>query len=585
MGKKNGFRMGFLSFSFVVIALTLIVIGATDFISFSSFAKEAAGREAKGIVISIAKSVNGDKFEEIIEKGENSSYYEELRRNLNNTLHETGVKYLSTIVINGEKMRYIVDGSDPDTDDFSEYNSEEEIGNENLTGYFTEKTIGYTEMYKDPTWGYLLSAVAPIKNSKGEIVGWVETDIAVKDIMDKINTFTLRLVLSLSFALGIIYLMINFIKRNITKPIEVFIESFKKMVNGDFKTKVEFKQKGIFELLALEYNTLVDRIGSIIETIKTQMDNINKEKDNLTYDMDNVVKGKKSVYYSQSSNKIDEGLKQQMELLNIMVDGITEQNASAQNSLASVEEMNVATKEIGTYIHSTKESSDKAIEIAKESYSNANDLGNAMKEINLSVSNVNNRIGELINLSDSIGGIVVAIQSISQRTNLLALNAAIEAARAGEAGKGFSVVADEIRKLAEQTNRETDKISDIVFNVRKEILDVKNTNDIVDAKINEGNIISENVKTSITLIVQITEENNGAIGSITSAASEQSVAIEEITKNIENISHKIEEIDAFGYSISDGMKKVEKTINEKLESLYQIKNDLDEVNKEMEFFK
>ena len=583
--KKTNLKMGFLNTSFIIIALTLFIVGITEYFSISKFAEEEAGKEAKGIASSVSKLIVGDKFLEVIKGGKTHPYYEELRVQLNNTLKDTGVLYLSTVIVKGDKLNFIVDGTDKNSEDFSEYMDEGEVSNKRLKDAIENKKSAYSEIYNDPTWGQMVSAIAPIETKNGEIIAWVQADIAVKDITNKINFFALRLIVSLSFALIIVYVMIRYIKSNIAKPIEKFVESFQKLVEGDFNSKVEFKQKGIFELLAKEYNTFVDRVGNIIKTVKDEINNVNREKDMLTFDMDNVVKGRESSYYNNSTNKIEKGLKQQLEFLNVMVDGVTEQNASTQNALASVEEMNASIKEIGTYILSTKKSSEKAIDIAKTSYSSANELGNAMKEINLSVANVNVKIEELINLSDSIGGIVVSIQSISQRTNLLALNAAIEAARAGEAGRGFSVVADEIRKLAEQTNKETDKISEIVSNVRTEILDVKNTNDLVDSKITQGNVISENVKTNITSIMKITEENSFAIGSITNASSEQSGAIEEITRNIEVISNTIEEIDGLGNNLSNGMKDVEEVINKKLESLYYIKNNLDKVNEVMKFFK
>ena len=585
MRKKNIFKMDFLSVSFLIIAITLVIVGVTDYISISKIAETSAGNEAKGIAISVANNIDGDKFKEVIKVGKSSPYYEEVRLKLNRTLNDVGLKYLTTITVNGEKLNYIIDGSEPNSEDFSDYMSEDIVENTMLKEFFDKKIVGYSEMYKDETWGYLLSAVAPIKDSKGEIVAWVEADMSVKDIKQSINIFILRLALVLFFALVVLFIMIRFINKNITHPIEKFVESFQKLVQGDFNSRVEFKQKGVFKLLADEYNTLVDKISSLINTIKAELSKISVEKDNLTYDMDNIVKGKKSKYLSTSFYKIEDGLEQQMGFLSQMVNGVTQQNASTRNALASVEEMNASIKEVSEYIESTNVSSEKAADIAKESYSEAEELKEAMGEINESMSDVNKRIDNLIDLSNGIGGIVEAIQSISQRTNLLALNAAIEASRAGEAGRGFSVVADEIRKLAEQTNKETDKIAEIVTNVRNEINKVEAVTDIVDIKIKEGNNITNNVKTSIESILEITNKNTDSIRVITNISSEQALAIEEITRNIESIGHKIEEIDGFGQKLNEGMLDIEKTIYKKLDDVYEIKNILDKVDEEMKFFK
>ena len=101
-------------------------------------------------------------------------------------------------------------------------------------------------------------------------------------------------------------------------------------------------------------------------------------------------------------------------------------------------------------------------------------------------NSTNKSINELAKKSEMIGEIVSTINSISDETNLLALKASIEAARAGEAGKGFGVVADEIRKLSEQTAEATKQIENIMY--VKDIADdlsnvVKNLEDTIEKSI------------------------------------------------------------------------------------------------------
>ena len=208
-----------------------------------------------------------------------------------------------------------------------------------------------------------------------------------------------------------------------------------------------------------------------------------------------------------------------------------------------------------------------------------------MGEIQKSVGNTNNRIVELTELSKGIGGIIVAINAISEQTNLLALNAAIEAARAGEAGKGFSVVADEIRKLAEKTSNETYKVEEIITNIYNEIENVKTANIEVEENVVEEINLIKTVIENINKVIDITNQNNNEMEEIANLTGEQAMSSEEITKAVENITNNSTGIEEIGIDTSDIIAGITKKLKEKLKSVEDLDKIAEKLKKDVEKFK
>lgn len=140
----------------------------------------------------------------------------------------------------------------------------------------------------------------------------------------------------------------------------------------------------------------------------------------------------------------------------------------------------------------------------------------------------NSIIGDLSESNQGIGSVIKTISKIANQTNLLGLNATIEAARAGEAGKGFSVVANEVKELANQTASASEEISDKISVIQKEI------NQALSA-ISKINITIEKVN-EITAPIAIAVENQASTtDEVSTVVNTSTENVEKITKNINHV--------------------------------------------------
>ena len=255
----------------------------------------------------------------------------------------------------------------------------------------------------------------------------------------------------------------------------------------------------------------------------------------------------------QAVQGMTEGLR---ELIGGISEGVT-QIASAAEELSAVTEQTssgvnsqkVETDQVATAMHemtatvqevarNAEEASEAALAADQQAREGDKVVGEAIAQIEklaIEVGHSTEAMGHLKRESDKIGSVLDVIKSVAQQTNLLALNAAIEAARAGEAGRGFAVVADEVRSLAQRTQKSTEEIEELIAGLQSGTLQVSSSMDnsrtLTDNSVELTRRAGEslgNINRTVSAIQAMNQQ-------IAAAAEQQSAVAEEINRSVLNV--------------------------------------------------
>ena len=215
--------------------------------------------------------------------------------------------------------------------------------------------------------------------------------------------------------------------------------------------------------------------------------------------------------------------------------GVNSQKVETDQVATAMNEMAATVQEVA---RNAEEASEAAVAADQQAREGDKVVGEAIAQIERLATEVGNSteaMGHLKRESDKIGSVLDVIKSVAQQTNLLALNAAIEAARAGEAGRGFAVVADEVRSLAQRTQKSTEEIEELIVGLQSGTQQVAT--------------IMDNSRGLTDSSVELTRRAGAALGNITrtvstiqamnsqiaTAAEQQSAVAEEINRSVLNV--------------------------------------------------
>ena len=214
----------------------------------------------------------------------------------------------------------------------------------------------------------------------------------------------------------------------------------------------------------------------------------------------------------EGSRQVEAGAVQMAEGAQNLAEGATEQAGSVEELLANITDVTAHVERSNTATHEVYERAFKVVEEAKIGQHKMEELSAAMEKIEES--------------SNQISHIIENIEEIASETNLLSLNAAIEAARAGEAGRGFSVVADQIRKLAEQS--------------AKSAVDTRELIGTSIEVVNTGGVITKDTAAYLNKVIKGIQEIMDSMEEVQESSNKQASVINDIETSVQQISQVVE---------------------------------------------
>jgi methyl-accepting chemotaxis protein len=401
----------------------------------------------------------------------------------------------------------------------------------------SDKLISYT--YDKKNGWYIIGAI-PFKYLNSE-----SNDIGLKIITISVISLIFSIVIALVISLSI------------SEPLNKLMNYMKKSKEGNLNLEIEDKNKDEISLVLNNFSSMLKNLRKIIMNTNTISSGLLE----------------KSEYLNNASEVSYQTSEQIGYAINEVANGTTEQASDTVDCLSEMSQLSDNMNSVEDKLSIVNSTVESAKKITKKSKENINLLLTKSSEVKKASDIIEKDINDLRDDMKSIKKVVNTIITFSKKTKMIALNASIEAARAGEAGLGFSVVAKEIKILAEKTRELSDGISKIVISVQDKTIKT------VEA-VSEYNEINKQQNDYINITGDSFSTIFDSMSNILEYVDELSVAVKNSMENRNKTMSSIENISSVSHQTATSVEEISASTQEQLAStdrLYSLAKDLNEV--------